>query len=95
MRKSLAPAYDLQYRLSADVDWVIRAAKQARSITNTRLLVAKYLVGGLSKKRHRESLRERYAILSKHYGAVPNLINHGVIALRYLRHRILHGKPKD
>lgn len=95
VRRSLAPEYDLQYRLSADVDWVILAAKKARNITNTHLLVAKYLVGGLSKKRHRESLRERYAILSKHYGALPNFINHVVIALRYLRHRIQHGKPKD
>lgn len=95
VRRSLAPEYDLRYRLSADVDWVIRAAKKARNITNTHLLVAKYLVGGLSKKRHRESLRERYAILSKHYGALPNLINHGVITLRYFRHRLLHGKPQD
>lgn len=95
IRRSLASEYDLRYRLSADVDWVIRAAKKARNITNTQLFVAKYLVGGLSKKRHRQSLRERYAILSKHYGALPNLINHGVIALRYLRHRLLHGRPQD
>lgn len=95
VRRAIAPFYDMQYKLSADVDWVINAAKKATTITNTRLVVAKYLVGGLSKKRHRESLKERYAILSKHYGGFNNAFNHGVIALKYLCYRLMKGKPRD
>lgn len=95
VRRSIAPQYDRQYRLSADVDWVIRAAKAANSIVNTRLVVAKYLVGGMSKQRHRASLKERFLILSKHYGFLANMINHAVIALRYFRYRIRNGKPRD
>lgn len=95
VRRAIAPFYDMQYKLSADVDWVIKAAKNATKITNTRLVVAKYLVGGLSKKRHSESLKERYAILSKHYGRFNNAFNHGIIALKYLRYRLVNGRPWD
>lgn len=95
VRRAIAPFYDPRYKLSADVDWVIKAAKKARKITNTHQVVAKYLVGGLSKKRHRQSLKERFLIFSRHYGLLPTVFNHFMITLRYLRHRLLHGKPLD
>jgi glycosyltransferase involved in cell wall biosynthesis len=95
VKRSIAPLYDLNYKLSADIDWVIRAAKQARCIQNTHLIVAKYLAGGLSQKRHKESLKERFAILSKHYGLISNLWNHSLITFRYIFYRLLRGKPQD
>jgi len=91
IRRSLTEPYDPQYKLSADIDWIIKAAKKATKIVNTRIYVAKYLVGGMSKKKHRQSLIERFHIFSKHYGLIPNLFNHTVIAgslaFYYLRHR--------
>ncbi|HEY1060424.1 MAG TPA: glycosyltransferase family 2 protein [Daejeonella sp.] len=91
IRRSLTEPYDPQYKLSADIDWIIKAAKKAVKIVNTRMYVAKYLVGGMSKKKHRQSLIERFHIFSKHYGLIPNVFNHAVIAGKlafyYLRHR--------
>lgn len=91
IRRSLTDMYDMHYKLSSDIDWILKAAKRAKKIVNTRMYVAKYLVGGMSKKRHRQSLIERFHIFSKHYGLIPNLFNHGVIAAKlaayYLRHR--------
>ncbi len=91
IRRSLTEAYDLQYQLSSDIDWVIRAAKKAKKIVRVEAYVAKYLVGGMSKKRHVQSLKERFAIFTKHYGLIPNLLNHFIIAISltfyYLRHR--------
>lgn len=95
IRRSLTSPYDTQYKLSADIDWIIRAAQQAEKIVNVRQYVAKYLVGGMSQQRHKESLKERYAIFKKHYGTVPNLVNHGVIAVRLLLHRLKNGKTRD
>ncbi|HLS94535.1 glycosyltransferase involved in cell wall biosynthesis [Sphingobacterium allocomposti] len=95
VRRELAEPYDTQYQLSADIDWVIRAAKKARHIVNAHCYVAKYLVGGMSQQRHRQSLQERYRIFSKYYGAIPNLINHGVIAIRLLLYRLKHGNTKE
>src|SRR5690606_22395824 len=66
IRRSLAGRYDPRYQLSADIDWIIRAAKAANKIVNTKRIVAKYLVGGMSKQRHRQSLKERFQIFSMH-----------------------------
>jgi glycosyltransferase involved in cell wall biosynthesis len=95
IRKALTGPYDLSYPLSADVDWVIRAAKKAKTCVNTQLLVAKYLVGGLSKQKHRQSLFERYKIFEKHYGWLPNIWNHLIIALRLLRYKWRNGRIHD
>ena len=95
IRRSLTGRYDLRYQLSADIDWVIRAAKQARTIVNTKRIVAKYLVGGMSKKRHWQSLKERFRIFSRHYGLLPTIFNHAVIAFNLASYYIRHGKTND
>lgn len=91
IKKSITVPYDEQYQLSADIDWIIKAAKKAKSIVKVQGYVAKYLVGGMSKKRHRQSLQERFIIFSKYYGFFPNLFNHGIIAIKlgwyYLKNR--------
>jgi glycosyltransferase involved in cell wall biosynthesis len=91
IRRSLTEPYDLNYQLSSDIDWIIKAAKKAKQIVNVRMYVAKYLVGGMSKKKHRQSLEERFHIFSKHYGLIPTIFNHALIAgklgLYYLKHR--------
>jgi len=80
--RRIAEPYDTQYRLAADIDWVIRAAKKAQKTVNVDQYVAKYLVGGLSQQRRWAGLKERYAIFRKHYGCLPNFLNHVVIAVR-------------
>ncbi|WP_291404286.1 glycosyltransferase family 2 protein [Daejeonella sp.] len=91
IRKSLTEPYDLTYKLSSDIDWILRAAKKAKKIVNVKAVVAKYLVGGMSKKKHRQSLAERFSIFVKHYGLIPTIFNHLLIAFNlvfyYLRHR--------
>ena len=91
IRRAITTRYDTNYKLSADIDWILRAAKNAKKIVNTKRYVAKYLVGGMSKKRHRQSLIERFHIFSNHYGSLPNLFNHLIIAGKlgyyYLKHR--------
>lgn len=95
IKREITCPYDRQYQLSSDIDWVIKAAKKANSICNTHLYVARYLVGGMSQKRHKQSLKERYEIFKKHYGFIPNLWNHALIALRLLIYRIKNGKTQD
>lgn len=95
IKRDIAAPYDLNYQLSADIDWVIRAAKKAKSTQHVGCYVAKYLVGGMSQKRHRQSLKERYAIFKKHYGTFNNWINHGIIALRLIKYRLIHGKTRE
>ncbi len=95
IKRSLTAPYDLSFNYSADIDWIIRAAKKATSITNTRRYVAKYLVGGVSKQKHWASLKERFRIFNRYYGWLPNLFHHVVIACRLVWYYIRHGRTND
>ncbi|MCD0487543.1 glycosyltransferase [Pedobacter sp. MC2016-14] len=95
VKRSLAPQFDLQYKYSADIDWVIKVAKKATKIVNTRMYVAKYLVGGVSKQKHLDSLKERFRIFNKYYGLVPNVFNHFIIAVKFATYFIRHRRSND
>lgn len=95
VKRSLAGLYDLQYKYSADIDWIIRAAKNASSIINTNSYVAKYLVGGISKQKHLSSLKERFRIFSKYYGFIPNVVNHFWIAINLVQYFVRYRKTND
>lgn len=95
VKRSLAEPFNLEYKYSSDIDWIIRAAKNASSIVNTHSYVAKYLVGGVSKKKHLASLKERFRIFTKYYGLVPNLINHIFIAINLAQYYIRHRRTND
>ncbi len=86
-RRSLAPAYRTD-NLCADYDWCIRILKQSRESVNTGLILTNYLMGGLSKQRHRQSLRDRFAVMREHFGLVPTLLAHGWMVLRAAGHRL-------
>ncbi|GAB3918641.1 glycosyltransferase family 2 protein [Mucilaginibacter boryungensis] len=95
IRRELAEPYDRQYQLSSDIDWIIRAAKKAKKIVKIDGYVARYLVGGMSKKRHRQSLNERFDIMKRHYGLIPTLLNHVVIAAKLGWHKLWHKTTND
>ena len=95
IKRSLTEPFDLKYKYSSDIDWIIKAAKKSFNIVNTHLCVAKYLVGGISKKKHLASLKERFEILSHYYGFIPNLINHVIIALNLAQYFIRHRRTND
>ncbi|MDB5134046.1 MAG: glycosyltransferase [Mucilaginibacter sp.] len=90
-RRSLTGPYDSKYQLSADIDWIIRAAKKAKKIVKVDGYVARYLVGGTSKQKHRQSLLERFDIMKRYYGLAPTLFNHLIITFNlgwyWLRNR--------
>lgn len=91
IKRSLAEPYDPRYSLSADIAWILKAAKKAGKIVNVHQYVARYLVGGMSKKKHRQSLVERFNIMREYYGLLPTIFNHLVIAFNlgwyWLRNR--------
>lgn len=95
IKREITSPYDLNYQLSADIDWVIRAAKKAKTTQHVNTYVARYLVGGMSQKKHKQSLIERYYIFKKHYGTLNNWFNHGIITYRLLIHLLKHGKTRE
>ncbi|CAN5337598.1 glycosyltransferase family 2 protein [soil metagenome] len=85
---SLCENYNLNYLISADIDWVISVLKKAKKITNTKNYISKFLEGGTSNKRRKKALGERFAIMSKQYGFIPTVFNHFYILLRYPFHKL-------
>lgn len=84
IKRTLAVEYNLEYQVCADIDWMIRCLKNCRSACNTRLIISKFRTGGTSKQKQKRAWVERYLILQKYYGALPNFFNHCYIALRYI-----------
>ncbi len=91
-KRTIAPEYDLQYRLSADYDWCIRCLKQAKSIYNTKMILSNYLEEGLSTQQRKASLKERYEVMCKYYGKFATIILHGWFALRFYYAKCFKGR---
>ena len=83
-RTKLAKAtpYDLTYRFSADFDWCVRILKQAAVTHHTHLTLIDYLNEGMTTENHQASLRERFRIMSKHYGFFATVLRHAWFVLR-------------
>jgi glycosyltransferase involved in cell wall biosynthesis len=93
-RRALAGPF-LEGNLVADFDWCIKILKKSRQTVNTRLILADYLMGGMSKQRHRQSLKDRFAVMRAHYGLLATLFTHVKIVFRALLHSIMRlGKSK-
>ncbi len=75
-KKELAPLYNTEYSLAADVDWIIQILKKKPISYRFSLVVSKFEVGGSSYEHTQKAWKERYAILSKHYGALSNFLAH-------------------
>lgn len=73
---ALRTPYDLTYRYSADVDWCIRIMKQSTAVFNTHETLIDYLEEGMSTENRKASLKERFAIMRKHYGLPCTMANH-------------------
>ena len=78
--------YDLRYRHSADVDWCIRVMKEAERqglpLVNTHTVLANFEEGGNTTQNHRASLKERFRVMSNHYGFLVTLLLHVWFVLR-------------
>ena len=80
--------YDLRYRYSADVDWCIRVMKEAQKrqlpLVNTQAILADYQEEGQTTIHHRDSLKERFDVMRRHYGLFTTVIMHVWFVFRQL-----------
>lgn len=91
VRRTIAPLY-ISDNLCADIDWVIKCLKKSRLTTHTHICVAEFQTGGLSRQHHRHSLRDRYDVLRKHFGARTNFYNHIWITFRAVFFKMKRGR---
>ena len=81
-----ATRYDLSYRHSADVDWCIRvmkaAAKARLPLVSADAVLADYQQLGHTTANHGASLRERFKVMSRHYGLPATVAMHMWFVIR-------------
>lgn len=91
VKREQAPLYNMEYRLSADIDWAIGASKNSRTIHNSGLILSRFLEGGLTDHNIKAGLKERFRIMRRYYGLIPTVLRHFVFGVRltnyYLKHR--------
>ena len=82
VKRSIAPPYDTQFRIAADIDWTIAVLRAAEAhphggaVINTRAVHVKFLLGGTSAQNRRRSWVERWHILRRHFGLWGALAAH-------------------
>ncbi len=76
IKRSIAGKYDTNYKYSADFKWVLEALKKAKSTYNSNEIISVFSTGGATTKHHKESLRERYAIMKDYYGGFETIKSH-------------------
>lgn len=86
-RRTLAPEY-IADNLCADYDWCIRILKKSRRNIHAHCILSDYLMGGMSKQRHRQSLKDRFHIMRLHFGLAQTLLAHAWIVVRAGLHRV-------
>jgi glycosyltransferase involved in cell wall biosynthesis len=91
VKRTLAPEYDLTYRYSGDFEWTIRCLKKASYIHNTGLVLSHFLDGGVSKKKMKASLKERFNIMAHYYGWLPTVLRHLWFVCRAAWFKLFHG----
>lgn len=82
VHSSIIENYNQNFQYSADFEWCIRLMKKSQNIHNTNQMLIRFLDGGLTKKRMKSSLKERYKIMKKYYGLFPTLWVHFRNALK-------------
>ena len=84
VRRGIAPHYDLNYKIAADYAWMLQSLKNAGSITNTKMILSRFLEGGLNKEHIPRALTERFRIMARHYGTLKVLFMHFILGTRFL-----------
>jgi glycosyltransferase involved in cell wall biosynthesis len=84
IKRELAEKYDETYRHVADIDWMISSLKKCRNVVRLHRVISCFTMDGYSSQNRKQSNLERYSVLQKHYGKLPNFWAHLKIAGRKL-----------
>lgn len=86
-RKDIVSDFDLSYRFSADYDWCVKCIEKSEpdKCRNLKTVTIDYLSDGLTDKNKIKSLKERFRIMSRHYGLFKTVGNHIGFVFRALR----------
>ena len=83
-KKSLCLLYNLKYKCSADIDWMLQIVSKSTEIKNVNQPISKYLQGGISDRQLGRCWSERLMILLKYFNPIQVLKAHIQFLVRFL-----------
>lgn len=95
VKRTIAPVYDLKYKVCSDIDWMIKCLKSCKNVCNTHEVICNFRTGGTSRVNQTLAWKERYQIFNTHYGIINNFFNHIFILFRYIFARKKKGKHSN
>ena len=75
-KRELAMPYDMAYRFSSDFDWCVKILSKSKTCTQIEGFIVNYLQEGATTRNHIKSLKERFRIMTKHYGLFTAISKH-------------------
>ena len=92
IKRDRAVFFNTEYKHCADIDWMINSMKNCTDIFNTKTVLAKFLIGGYSKRNIIKSNRERYRILRKNFGFFRVILSHIGMGINFLKYYFTNEK---
>lgn len=83
VRTSIAPLYNLKYKLTADYDWVCNILSISKENRYIDQYLSKFMTSGISAIHRKQGLKERFIIMRQHFGWLPTIIAHIIILIKY------------
>ncbi len=84
-KRFLCKPYDLKYKCSADIDWMMQIISESKRIINVNQSIANYLQGGISDTKLGVCWKERFIIMLKYFDLSSVIISHLKFVIRFLR----------
>jgi hypothetical protein len=88
IRRSLTRSFDQQYKISADVDWMIDTMSKCKSSYLYPRPISQFLTEGLSSTQQKKGLEERFKIFRSHFGLIATSYAHVVILVKKVGNKI-------
>lgn len=83
VHKSIASAYSLDYKIASDYDWTVKAIEKSVCQGYIDQYLSRYLTAGISAQNFWLSWRERFSIMSNHFGLFLTILAHIKIIIKY------------
>jgi len=83
VRRTIAPEYDLSYRITADYDWTCKVLAVSKKNLYIDQYLSRFMTAGVSDVHRKKAWMERYRIMKKHFGLCATLWAHFKIIVRY------------
>lgn len=87
VNNKIALLFNRKYKYSSDYEWVIVCLQHSKKNVYLNEITVDYLCEGATTSHHKESLYERFCIMSTYYGVFPTIFRHVKFAFRYLLRR--------